>query len=141
MHGGVLGGLFADTAVANGVIHANVIEWNPFDPSSPPLGHLFAFSADTLAEEWHFETPGSPNLSGVAVANGVVYFQSVFDGNLYALDATTGAQLLALPVGPSTSGPAVSNGRVYMGTGDAILRPGLGVPPALPGGIIAIGLR
>jgi outer membrane protein assembly factor BamB len=138
--GGVLGGLFADTAVANGVIYANAIEWDPFDPYSVPLGHLFAFSANTLAEEWDFQTPFSPNISGVAVANGVVYFQSLFDGNLYALDATTGDQLLVLPVGASLSGPAVSNGRVYMGTGDSIFRPGLGAPPELPGGIIAIGL-
>jgi polyvinyl alcohol dehydrogenase (cytochrome) len=138
--GNVLGGLFADSAVAKGVIYANGIEWDPFNPASFPRGHLFAFSADTLLEEWHFETPGSPNITGVAVANGVVYFQSLFDGNLYALDAITGAQLLALPVGPSLSGPAVSNGRVYMGIGDAIFRPVLGGQPALPGGIVAIGL-
>jgi len=140
--GGVLGGLFADTAVANGVIFANGVEWNPFDPSSgAPLGHLIALSADTLEEEWHVYTPFSPNLSGVAVANGVVYFQSLFDGNLYALNAATGDELLRVPVGASLSGPAVSNGCVYVGTGDAIFRPALGGTPALPGGIIAIGLR
>jgi outer membrane protein assembly factor BamB len=138
--GGLLGGLFADTAVANGVIYANAIDWDPFDPDSVPLGHLFAISADTLVEEWDFQTPFSPNISGVAVANGVVYFQSLLDENLYALDATSGVPLLVLPVGASLSGPAVSDGRVYMGIGDAIFRPGLGGPPALPGGIIAIGL-
>jgi polyvinyl alcohol dehydrogenase (cytochrome) len=138
--GGVLGGLFADSAVANGVIYANAVDWNPFDPTSVPRGHLFAFSADTGIEQWHFETPFSPNLSGVAVANGVVYFQSLFDNNLYALDATSGAQLIAFPVGRSTSGPAVSNGRVYMGTGDVFFGPALGGQPALPGGIVAIGL-
>lgn len=138
--GGLLGGLFADSAVAGGVVYANAVDWNPFDPMSVPAGHLVAFSADTLAEAWEFDTPGSPNLSGVAVANGVVYFQSLFDGNLYALDAATGAQLLALPVGPSTSGPAVSKGRVYMGVGDVFFRPALGGSPALPGGIVAIGL-
>ena len=37
--------------------------------------------------------PGSPNLSGVAVANAVVYFQSMTNGYLYALDERTGAEL------------------------------------------------
>jgi outer membrane protein assembly factor BamB len=138
--GGILGGLFADTAVANGVIFANGIEWNPFDPYSMPFGHLVALSADTSEEEWHFYTPFSPNLSGVAVANGVVYFQSLLDENLYALDATSGVPLLVLPIGPSLSGPAVSNGRVYVGTGDVVFRPAVGAPAALPGGIVAIGL-
>lgn len=138
--GGILGGLFADSAVADGVIYANAIEWDPFDPSSFPFGHLFALSADSLVEEWHFVTPGSPNLSGVAVANEVVYFHSLFDERLHALDAATGAELLALHVGPSTSGPAVANGRVYLGTGDLFFRGALTGTPALPGGVIAIGL-
>jgi len=140
--GGVLGGLFADSAVAKGVVYANAIEWNPFappDPDNPLKGDLVAFSADTLVEKWRFTTPYSPNISGVAVANGVVYFHSLFNENLYALNAKTGEQLLAFHVGPTTSGPSVSNGRIYIGTGDYFFRPFFGGSP-IPGGIMALGL-
>jgi hypothetical protein len=65
----------------------------------------------------------------VAVANGVVYFQSE-DGTLYALDEATGEVLAQLNTGGVFSGPAVSNGRLYLGQG------GL----SDPGGIVALGV-
>jgi hypothetical protein len=98
---------------------------------------------------WRFETDASPNISGVAVAGGVVYFQSMKDGNLYALDAATGTELARVNVSLSdgtnplygqTSGPAVSRGQVYVGAGDigtSIFNPFL-LPP--PGAIIALGV-
>jgi outer membrane protein assembly factor BamB len=53
--------------------------------------------------------------SSPAVANGVVYVGSN-DNNLYALNATTGANLWSYtPVGSS---PAVANGVVYVGSND-----------------------
>jgi hypothetical protein len=59
----------------------------------------------------------------VAIANGVVYFQSL-DGNLYALDehaASADTALLArIQTGGTWSGPAISHGNVYEGTGDAL---------------------
>jgi hypothetical protein len=79
----------------------------------------------------------------VAVANGVVYFQSL-DGYLYALNDGAGsassALLTRLYTGGNLSGPAVSNGHLYegSGTGDglAIL---LGQTNPT-GSIIALGL-
>ena len=117
--GDTLGGLFADTAVSGGVVFANGINWpNPGGGGYPINGDLIAISGDGTQELWRFATPYSPNMSGVAVANGVVYFQSVFDGHLYALNAVDGSVLAAVTIGRSDSGPAVSHGQVYVGTGD-----------------------
>jgi polyvinyl alcohol dehydrogenase (cytochrome) len=75
-----VGGLFSDSAVANGIVYAN-------SSNVISYGEVIALSGDATKELWRFRTPnGGADLSGVAVANGVVYFAS-FDGNLYALDA------------------------------------------------------
>ena len=56
--------------------------------------------------------------SSPAVANGVVYFGSG-DGNIYALNASTGAKLWSYTTGnPVDSSPAVANGVVYIGSDD-----------------------
>jgi polyvinyl alcohol dehydrogenase (cytochrome) len=142
--GGELSGLFADSAVADGVVFANTSNWpHGFQGGQPVSGSLVAIGGDGtrdgLKELWHFTTPGSPNLSGVAVANGVVYFQSSLDGNLYALDARTGALLAKVATGGQESGPAVSHGHVYLGVGNAFALLGdLQHPP--PGAIMALGL-
>jgi hypothetical protein len=78
-------------------------------------------------------------MSGVAVANGVVYYAVVgCEGELLALDARTGASLLATPIniGWGVSGPSVSRGRVYVGTGTAFAFPGFSTPAS----IVALGL-
>jgi hypothetical protein len=79
----------------------------------------------------------------VAIANGVVYFQSL-DGNLYALDehaASADTALLArIQTGGTWSGPAISHGHVYEGTGDALRY--FFIDPKLysSGSIICLGL-
>jgi polyvinyl alcohol dehydrogenase (cytochrome) len=136
--GGSLGGLFADTAVANGVVFANGINWPTPSPTIPPTGgDLIAIAGDGSHELWRYPTPQTPNMSGVAVANGVVYFTSAFFG-LFALDASSGALLKALNIGASESGPAVSAGTIYVGVGDALAAGFLG--QIGPGSITAIGL-
>src|SRR5207244_230334 len=95
----------------------------PDSPFSPPTGgDLYAVSLDGKTLLWDFKTPG-PNGSGVAIANGVVYFQSL-DGTLYALDArapdAAHALLASFPTGGNYGGPAVANGHVYVGTGSAV---------------------
>jgi outer membrane protein assembly factor BamB len=56
--------------------------------------------------------------SSPAVANGVVYVGSV-DGNVYALNASTGAKLWSFNAGDVVaSSPAVANGVVYIGSFD-----------------------
>jgi outer membrane protein assembly factor BamB len=66
---------------------------------------------------WSYTT-GSFVFSSPAVANGVVYVGS-YDGNVYALNASTGALLWSFPTGNAVdSSPAVANGVVYIGSGD-----------------------
>jgi polyvinyl alcohol dehydrogenase (cytochrome) len=143
--GGVLGGLFADSAYANGVTYANGINWagagSPqvlgSDPG-PRSGDVFAIRSDQagrLRILWSFHTEGSPNLSGVAVANGIVYFHSSASGVLHALDAAKGTPLRWVNVGAGASGPSISNGYVYLGTGDTL---SFIVPNAQTGTITAL---
>jgi polyvinyl alcohol dehydrogenase (cytochrome) len=136
--GSQLGGLFADSAVAHGVVFANTSHWPAgFLGGAPISGGLAAIAGDGKKELWKYTTP-LPNISGVAVANDVVYFQSI-DGNLYALDAKDGSLLARVATGGQSSGPAVSRGRIYLGTGDALhLVADLQHPG--PGSIVALGL-
>jgi len=123
------------------VVYANGTDWPGLLSGQPPnRGILSAVAADGSHELWHFNTPFSPNISGVAVANGVVYFQSMLDGTFYALDAATGSPLAEVATGGQSSGPAVSRGQVYLGTGDSafpFLNPTL---PLGPGSLVALGL-
>ncbi len=128
------GGLFADTAVANGVIYANGTEWPSF-PDTPTRGSLVAFTGDAASELWRHEILGAAAMSGVAVANGVVYFTST-DGNLNALDATNGAALATVPIGAYASGPSVARGMVFAGGGDPY--PFLFTGTPAPGTIVAL---
>ena len=135
---GGLGGLFADTAVAGDTIYANGTHWPFVYAGGPPLGGtLTAVSGDASDLLWRFSTP-MPNLSGVAVANRVVYFQSL-DGFLYALDARDGSLRAKVQTGGQFGGPAISRGHIYLATGDILtslfnpfLEPG-------PGSVIALG--
>src|SRR5215471_17232697 len=55
--GGTLGGLFSDSAVANGVVYANGINWpgsNPGNGVPPTGGDLIAISGDGSKELWRF---------------------------------------------------------------------------------------
>jgi polyvinyl alcohol dehydrogenase (cytochrome) len=111
-------GLFSDSAVADGVVYANGTDCF-FG------GVLIALRGDGSGELWRFSAgPAAPALSGVAVANGVVYFQ-VFGvsitgpvSTLYALNMKTGAVLGSVSLNTAAiSGPAIANGRIVMGTG------------------------
>jgi len=112
------------------------------DSGVPPTGgRVVALSLDMGTERWRHERPkvatmggpkpkpifsdvGDPVASGIAVANGVVYFTTVASGKLVALDAATGAVLKEIELGPVWSGPSVSRGRVYVGTGNTLFTPG-----------------
>ena len=62
--------------------------------------------------------PAARVRSSPAVANGVVYVGS-YDGNVYALNASTGAELWSYTTGAALdSSPAVANGVVYVGSLD-----------------------
>jgi polyvinyl alcohol dehydrogenase (cytochrome) len=149
--GGNLGGLFADSAFADGVAFTNGSIWpDPFGSPDPPVaGVISAVAGDASTELWRFETPGSPNISGLAVADGVLYFQSMTSG-LYALDVSNGNVLAKVdvnlcdgssPVCGQTSGPAVSRGQVYLGAGDVLSSLFDPFRPFAPGAIFALGIQ
>jgi outer membrane protein assembly factor BamB len=73
--------------------------------------------ARNLGLKWSYKTDYSVD-SSPAVANGVVYVGSE-DGNVYALNASTGAKLWSYATGAGLySSPAVANGVVYVGSYD-----------------------
>lgn len=138
LDGGLLGGFHMDSACANGVNFApgNNGWLNPFE-FPPGGGAVVAVSSIGTHELWRFNTP-APILCGVAVANGVVYAQSM-DGTLYAINASNGAVLRQLFTGGESSGPSISRGRVYLGTG-AIVFPLFTFQVPGAGAIVAVGL-
>jgi len=71
-----------------------------------------------------FTDVGDPVGSGIALANGVVYFTTTVSNKLVALDAATGKLLNEIYLGPVWSGPVVSRGRVYVGTGNMLFSVG-----------------
>lgn len=132
--GSTLGGLFADSAYADGVVFANALDGDLF-AGTFKAGDLVALAGDGSKVLWRFTVAGSNLSSGVAAANGVVYAQSELNGNLYALDAASGAVLATVSIGAAISGPAVSRGHVYVGTGDNMLG-----DPKSPTRIVSLGL-
>jgi polyvinyl alcohol dehydrogenase (cytochrome) len=145
---GVIGGLQTGCARAGETIFTNGIdcvelatqESRSASGVPPTGGRVVALSLDTRTERWRHERPkvaslggpppkpvykdvGDPVASGVAVANGVVYFTTVASGKLVALDAATGAVLKEVDLGPVWSGPSVARGRVYVGTGNTLFNP------------------
>lgn len=136
--GGGLGGLFADTAVAGNTVYANGTHWpRVYVGGKPRGGTLSAIAGDGSHSRWRFHTP-KPNLSGVAVANGVAYFQSI-NGLLYALDARNGKRLARVNSGGQMSGPAISRGHIYLGTGDILYSLFHESASPRPGSIVALG--
>jgi polyvinyl alcohol dehydrogenase (cytochrome) len=133
-------GLFADSAISesDGVVFVNGVNCNipSKPPFIPPTGAVIALKSDASKKLWEFTSFFAPVLSGVAVANGVVYFNaSGLFSILYALDAETGRVLGGVLTSGGISGPAVSHGQIYVGTGTKFAS---GV--ATPKGIVAIGL-
>ena len=115
----------------------------------------WALSLDTKVERWRHERPKVASISiggpppshvftdagdavgsGIAVANGVVFFTAVASGKLIALDAATGEVLKEIGLGPVWSGPSVSRGRVYVGTGNTQFLP----PQKDTGVLLSFGL-
>src|SRR5205823_2966624 len=145
---GLIGGIQTGCATDGATIFTNGIDANqlgslerPAASGVPPTGgRVVAISPDTRTERWRHERPkvaalggpppkpvfthvGDPVASGIAVANGVVYFTTVASGKLAALDAATGSVLKEFDLGPVWSGPSVSRGRVYAGTGNSLFSP------------------
>jgi polyvinyl alcohol dehydrogenase (cytochrome) len=143
---GVMGGLQTGCATDGKTIFTNGIDCLQMTTQEkqvivpPTAGRVVALSQDTRTEHWRHERPkvaalggpppkpvyknvGDPVASGIAVANGVVYFTAVASGKLVALDAAKGTLLKEIDLGPVWSGPSVSRGRVYAGSGNTLFTP------------------
>lgn len=117
---------------------------------APYDGKVLGITPDGRSLKWEITRPGSPLFGGLAVANGVLYFQSPFEesvsdpGNpatwaLFAVDTRSGTILKRIPfAGRAMNGPVVSRGRVYAGFGNAVVNGITGADPA--GGVVCLGL-
>ena len=149
--GGLQTGCATDgrTVFTNGIDALRTASLGPGHSAIPPElmrhgpvsgGRVVALSLDTKVERWRHERPKVASLggpppkpvftdagdavgSGIAVANGVVFFTAIASGKLIALDAATGEVLKEIGLGPVWSGPSVSRGRVYVGTGNTQFLP------------------
>jgi polyvinyl alcohol dehydrogenase (cytochrome) len=131
-------GLFATGAVSKGVVFVNGVNCNipSKPPFLPPSGAVVALKSDASQKLWTYTSFFAPVLSGVAVANGVVYFNaSGLFSILYALDAETGRVLAGVLTSGAISGPSISNGQIYVGTGTKFAS-----SVSTSTGIVAIGL-
>jgi outer membrane protein assembly factor BamB len=76
-------------------------------------------NAHRLKKRWSFATGCSGSICGgssAAVVNGAVY-AGAYDGNVYALNAATGAKLWSFNTGNLVlSSPAIANGVAYVGS-------------------------
>jgi len=101
----------------------------------PTGGRVTSIALDTRTENWRHERPkvpwvggtkakplfrntGDPVASGIAVANGCIFFTTFTSNKLVALNAANGKVLKEIYLGPVLGGPSVSRGRVYIGTGN-----------------------
>ncbi|MCW4029604.1 MAG: PQQ-binding-like beta-propeller repeat protein [Candidatus Bathyarchaeota archaeon] len=81
---------------------------------------LFALNASTGERFWSYTSSGGQNYftTSPAVANGVIYIGSR-DGDVYAFNALTGAQIWKVTAGTWLfSSPAVVDTVLYLGSGD-----------------------
>jgi outer membrane protein assembly factor BamB len=87
-------------------------------------GGIIAIDSNSGKLKWSFTTNGS--VAAVpAVVDGKVYF-SAYDGKVYALDSSTGAEVWERALGqpslvPMDSSPTVIDGHVYIGTSAAFM--------------------
>ena len=71
-------------------------------------GEMVAVNQDTGKIEWDTKLPSSPY--GAATVTNNVVFTTTFHGDLYALNAATGAILLRTPMSAGTNAPVAIDG-------------------------------
>lgn len=120
-------------AVANGVVYFGSYDGKFYavDEASGKLKWKFSTAGERHfeAKQLHGQQPATQTVpdawdmfqSSPVVANGIVYFGSG-DGNLYALDAATGAQRWKFATGDVVhASPAYDAGTIYFGSWDSYL--------------------
>jgi outer membrane protein assembly factor BamB len=98
--------------------------WSMFHNNLGHTGYSTSTAPTTEKNLWNYTTGGSIEFTSPAIENGVVYIGSD-DGNVYALNAATGALEWNQTFNNNglglSSSPAVANGIVYVGSGDSNL--------------------
>ncbi|QDV23177.1 outer membrane protein assembly factor BamB family protein [Aureliella helgolandensis] len=169
-----IGGIQTGCAYDGSSIYVNGIDWPALSLSlsrltamdAPTGGRVTSLQSNALAENWRHERPkvqyanvadereylsGDPVASGIAVANGVLFFTTTISGKLTALDAASGKMIKEFEIGPIWCGPSVSRGRVYVGSGNDLFRPwnaekaeqrpkGFSLPLTQTGAVYSFGL-
>jgi outer membrane protein assembly factor BamB len=83
-------------------------------------GKVYAYAADTLQSRWVYPTEGNlgPIVSGVLISDNVLYVGDA-DGNVYALDAATGAlKWKAVTGGEIWSSPSIDGTTLFVSSFD-----------------------
>ncbi|MEU5433203.1 PQQ-binding-like beta-propeller repeat protein [Streptomyces sp. NPDC020719] len=68
---------------------------------------IFDFAQNKLTKKWHLPDGGSPDMGGVSADGKVLWLSGRYDGEVYAIDTTTGKELARIPVGSGPHGLAV----------------------------------
>jgi polyvinyl alcohol dehydrogenase (cytochrome) len=144
-----LGGFQQGGAMAYGRVFQHGLHGiPPVTGQGPFIGTVLALSLDGTQELWRWEKFVALLVGGVAVANGVILFQSPLEEAvplqpplewaLYAVNAFTGETLMRLPFpGRAVSSPVVSRGRVYLGKGNTAIGP---IGTDFDGGLVCVGV-
>ena len=107
---------FALTASPTGFTGSVASQVQAFDNA---VGEMVAVNQDTGTVSWDTPLPSSP--FGAATVTNNVVFTTTFKGDLYALDATTGAILFKTPMSAGTNAPvAVDGDYLIAGAGEAL---------------------
>jgi outer membrane protein assembly factor BamB len=94
-------------------------ETSVFEAVENAAGEMVAANQDTGTVEWDTPLPSSPY--GAATVTNDVVLTTTFHGDLYALDAATGAILLKTPMSAGSNAPvAVDGDYVIAGAGAAL---------------------
>ncbi len=120
--GGVLWGTSTDgSRVFVSIGNSLKTSWRLISGQKVNWGFWSALDASTGKVLWQTPEPtqGTPAISSISNANGVVYFGSLdAAGHMYAVDASSGKVLWSFASGGSVQGaPSIVDGVVYWGSG------------------------
>jgi outer membrane protein assembly factor BamB len=128
-YGGIVTQLASNGSTTFAAVTDLALRMTPAGPADPvavlfgkvenAAGEMVAVNQDTGTVEWDTLLPSSP-YGAATVTNGIV-FTTTFKGDLYALDAATGAVLFSTPMSAGSNAPvAVDGSYVIAGTGVAL---------------------
>lgn len=110
--------IFAGTSVVEAAVYS-YYPWVTMNADAQRTGFTQSPGPGSNESYWKFQT-GGPITSSPVVAEGKVFLSSN-DGNLYAINATTGVEVWSSQVGTSPGSPTCANDRVFVASSGKIL--------------------